>query len=594
MIKQTFILSIASCTILCAAPVTTEYILEQVEISKPQTVTRESNTTKISGFLFRGNTSVKNQQLQAVIYHYVNRQLTAKEILMAADEITRYYHKKGFKNTRAYVYKSDVHDEAVTITLRTKNHDVIAKDPALLKKSDLFSVTQTIIPPTPINTTEIQVIEPIKPEDIIRVDVNATGEMAPDVTSRYLEAKEHYGSKSFGKSYEILSSIYMDALDNPELNFYLGRSAYETGEFPIAIAAFERVQALDPNNVRNQLELARTQYYLRLFPEAKEGFKKVLQNPGLPENVRLNVEYYLAAIAKEEQRSFVFVALKGGILYDSNVNYASIDSTYTLPFLGTYNSPKRISDIAHEETFSLVHLKDIGAKDGFIVRNQLNVYNRQYDKEDAYNLRVYSYNPALVYNTKGSSYELIGGVDRLFVGGKVFSMGYSLEPKWTYNYLPALRQTLSLKMNQKKYLQSDNSGLDSHGIEGSAGLEYYISGSSSLRGDMVLSSQVKNSGDRVDVDYNDIGANILYTKQLLPTTIVQANAAYKQRAYSDYSTLFQSYRNDESTSGYLNLIQRLNSAVSLEAMGSYSRTNSTISIYSHDKYTLSLGVSARF
>ncbi|MFA6188355.1 MAG: surface lipoprotein assembly modifier [Sulfuricurvum sp.] len=410
----------------------------------------------------------------------------------------------------------------------------------------------------------------------------------------YEEAKKHYAAKSYAKAYATLSALYMSALDDPELNFYLGKSAYEVGEFPIALAAFERVEMLDPNNVRNQLELARTQYFLRLFSEAEDGFKKILQNPGLPENVRLNVEYYLSSIAKEEQRSFWFTTAKVGILYDSNVNFGSSNDTYTLPVLGTFNSPDSMSDSAHEETLSLVHLYDFGGKGGALVRNQLSMYNRHYRDEHAYDLRLFSYNPALVYNTQRSSYELIGGIDRLSLGGKSYYTGYSLQPKWTYSYLPSLRQTLALKMGKKSYFQSSDTELDSRSLEGMAGLEYYLSSSSAVRADLTASRQIKNSGDRIDVNYNEIGPSILYTNQLLPTTIVQAQLGFKKRLYDDYSTLFASNRVDETKSGTLTLIQRLTSAVSLEAMGNYNRTHSTMSVYSFDKYTLSMGVSARF
>ncbi|MDQ1299330.1 MAG: hypothetical protein QG558_1869, partial [Campylobacterota bacterium] len=337
----------------------------------------------------------------------------------------------------------------------------------------------------------------------------------------YQESKKLYASKEYAKAYEILSSLYLNALDNSELNSYLGKAAFEVGEFQMAIAAFERVGMLEPNSVRNALELARIKFHANLLLEAEEEFKKILQNPGLPENVRLNIEYYLGAIAKKQQRSFTFITARAGILYDSNVNFG---------FTGDYhlftNKPR--GDTAHEEILSFTHLYDFGSQGGAMVRNAASVYNRSYSDEHDYDIVVWSYLPALVYKDQRSSYELIGGIDRLYLSSESFSTSYSLQPKWMYSYLPSLRQTLALKVGRNNY--TDN-GLDSRKIEGQAALEYYFSPSSSVLGDLVLSRQIKNSGDRINVNYSEISPGLLYVNQIVPKTIVQANVSLKKRSY---------------------------------------------------------------
>jgi tetratricopeptide (TPR) repeat protein len=387
-------------------------------------------------------------------------------------------------------------------------------------------------------------------------------------------------------------------LDNAELNFYLGKSALEVGDFTIALAAFERVAMLEPNNVHNALELARTQYNAHLFLEAEEGFKTILQNPGLPKNVRLNVEYYLSAIAKQQERSFFFTTARAGFLYDSNVNFGSSNDTYDtyLPFLGKTVQPSTAvkSDTAHEETLSFTHLYDFGALGGAMMRNQVSVYNRSYIDEHNYNIAAFSYNPALVYNDQLSAYELIGGIDLLRLSGKNYYTAYSLQPKWMYSYMPSLRQTFALKLSRKNYVQSADTLLDSRSVEGNGALEYYLSPSSSLRGDLVASRQIKDSGNRNDVNYNEIGTNILYTNQLKPSTIVQVNVNVKKRSYDDYNTVFQSYQTDKTVYGSFNVIERLSDSISLELLGNYNHTDSTLSIYSFDKYTLSMSLSTRF
>lgn len=74
----------------------------------------------------------------------------------------------------------------------------------------------------------------------------------------YKVAVQSYKAHDFSTSYKLLSKLYITRLSDANLNFYLGRSAYETGHYEMALAAFERVQMLEPSNLRNRLEMGRT------------------------------------------------------------------------------------------------------------------------------------------------------------------------------------------------------------------------------------------------------------------------------------------------------------------------------------------------
>ncbi len=138
----------------------------------------------------------------------------------------------------------------------------------------------------------------------------------------YTQASTAYTAKDFKSSYELFSKLYMTHLNDAELNFKFGISAYEIGNYDMALAAFERVEMLEPTNLRNKLEKARTFFMLKMYEDAEIGFKEVLSNPLLPQNVRKNIELYLARVIKEQKKSFTYVTLNLNTLYDSNVNSA--------------------------------------------------------------------------------------------------------------------------------------------------------------------------------------------------------------------------------------------------------------------------------
>lgn len=416
--------------------------------------------------------------------------------------------------------------------------------------------------------------------------------LSPVESVSYEKAKKLYLEQSYEEAYPLLSTLYLNALDNIELNFYLGRSAYELKEYPAALAAFERVTFLDPNNFENQIELARTQYKLGLYDEAKTNFKVIRKAPEVTEGMKKTIDYYLESIAKQQQRNFLFLTARGGLLYDSNVNFGSADESYTLPTYGIFPAAQSRSDMAHEETAGLTHLYDIGERGGVVLRNRFSLYNRSYFDETDYNMMLLSYYPALTFTTKRSAYELIGGINRFYLGDKDFYTSYSVNPKWSYFYTPNFRQILSFKVGQKNHFEF--SDLDSHAVELSTGWELSPSSTHVLRTDLVASRQIKERGGRADVSYHEYIASFLYTYQLHPRMIFQFNANAKQRLYEDFDPLFLKHREDVTGYGSFNMVQRLNDVVSFQESAGYTHTNSSVPIYSYDKYTLSLSVSGRF
>ncbi|WP_294961034.1 hypothetical protein [Sulfurimonas sp.] len=76
-----------------------------------------------------------------------------------------------------------------------------------------------------------------------------------NVDLQYKEAVKSYKEKDFKNSYEIFSKIYLSKLSDVNLNFYFGRSAFETGNYEAALAAFERVEMLDSTNINNKLQM---------------------------------------------------------------------------------------------------------------------------------------------------------------------------------------------------------------------------------------------------------------------------------------------------------------------------------------------------
>ena len=409
----------------------------------------------------------------------------------------------------------------------------------------------------------------------------------------YKEALDAYVKKDFSKSYDNFSKLYLSKLSDKKLNFYLGRSAYETGHYEMALAAFERVEMLDPGNLRNRLEMARTYFMLKMYENAESAFKEVLQNPNIPANVRRNIELYLSKVTKVQEKSFTYATINLDWVYDSNVNYGSLDSEYNIN-TGTLPATQKISDNALQLYGDVTNVYDIGDKNGYAVKNRVIAYMKKYAQESAYNVSYISYTPSILYSQTASLIELAISLDNLFLADKNYLQSFSVIPRYEFSHTTTLRSIAYFKY-QRKYFQQENAkNLDSNHYELSYALQKILSPRSYIEGKIIGTNEGKVQGSRVDVDYMEYRADISYANQFTPTYAANIFTEYRKRDYSDYSTLFASTRADNAGTAAVDLNAKVLPSVRLHLKGMYTRVESNQKRYAYEKYTVTFGLNKIF
>lgn len=402
-----------------------------------------------------------------------------------------------------------------------------------------------------------------------------------------------YKAKHYEKSYKILSSLYLSVLTDVKVNFLLGRSAFETGRYEIALASFERVLILDERNLRAQLEIARTQFQLKMYEDARNGFEKVLNNPNIPKNVRTNVELFISKIDKLQQKSFFFANAKFGIAHDDNVNFGSLDSSYLLPDYGTFPTTAEKSNFAYDQELSAIHIYDIGQKNGYTIRNSLNLFNRDYDSMDNFDITFISYNPAITYQELKTTYEFNLMFDTMMLSDKKYLNIFSLMPTFIHKLDSETVINGNVKVSKKQFLLAADRVRDA--INYSASLSYQkLWASSFMTFKLTYDTDKKDGGNRIDVDYKNYKFNFDYTKQILPGLTLRGDIEYRERKYSDYSTLFKSTRSDEAYRTGITVSKKIIPTVYLEGKAFYEKATSNQSVFSYDKTTFNLAISKSF
>jgi len=414
-----------------------------------------------------------------------------------------------------------------------------------------------------------------------------------DLDKQYRDGLSAYKAKNFKVSYDIFSKLYLTKLSDSKLNFYLGRSAYETGHYEIALAAFERVDMLDSANLRNKLEMGRTYYMLKMYKESESAFRSVLENPNIPQNVRTNVELYLSRVTKMQQKSFTYASVNIDWLYDSNVNYGSLDSRYNVN-VGTLPSEPEKSDRALQLYTDIVNIYDIGDSGAYSIKNRVKLFLKDYSNLDAYDVQYVAYTPSLLYKDPKFLAEFVVGVDILTLGRREYMRSVAFTPRYEYSHTNILRSMLSFKYQTKYFSQKNQSDLNSHHYELGYSLQDILSPRSYVQMGLIGLREQKLKGNRIDVDYQEYKLNLAYANQFTNIYAIDLLGEYRRRNYDDYSTLFDSKRHDDGGIVSATLNARIIKSLRFHIKAMYNRVESNQKRFSYQKYTFNIGLNKSF
>jgi len=424
---------------------------------------------------------------------------------------------------------------------------------------------------------------------LLGAEVNAS----ISLDEQYKDGFSAYKSKNFKKSYDIFSKLYLTKLSDAKLNFYFGRSAYETGHYEIALAAFERVEMLDSGNLRNKLEMARTYFMLKMYEDSRLAFEDVLKNPNIPQNIRTNLELYLSRVKSVQQKSFTYAIINIDWMYDSNVNYGSLESQYNIS-IGTLPSAPEQADRALQVYADVVNVYDLGQKGGFALKNRAKLFLKDYKKLNAYDVQYIAYEPSLLYKESRYLGEFMIGLDLLTLGKKEYLKTVSFSPKFEYSHTNTLRSLTYIKYQKKYFTQQIDYDLNSDHYELAYGLQDILSPRSYVQMNLVGIREKKVRGKRIDVDYDEYRINLSYANQFNAVYGGDIFAQYRKRDYEDRSALFGSIRSDDGYRVAVGVNARVIKTLRLHLKGTYDRVESNQERFAYQKYTVLIGINKTF
>lgn len=261
--------------------------------------------------------------------------------------------------------------------------------------------------------------------------------------------------------------------DTTEVNLFKeGVYQREKGNLFTSIEALQTVLSNAPTLNRARLELAVAYYRTLNFEKAKQEAQVVLDDPKIPENVRLSVLAFLAQVKTDEETYFgkrhVWTpSIAIGVIHDSNANYGP--SSDILPGGWTLAPGARsTSDQAYELTAGITHRYQsptpvkIGEKAArFVWQSQASLYRKQY-----FSLHDNNFDDVTLSTGPGWFVpnfwraNVSGQVDYLRFGDTELGVFTALSPSFTWEMKNG-EVTLDGIVQDRKYTRDVDAGRDS-------------------------------------------------------------------------------------------------------------------------------------
>ena len=435
----------------------------------------------------------------------------------------------------------------------------------------------------------------------VAVNKSKNSKYTGSANSKYIKAKKLYSEKNYKETIKILENLSENNLENVGINFYLGRSYYETKDYERASAAFERVDMLSSNNLRAKLELSQSYLMLGLYNEATSGFNEVLKS-NIPISVRENITKRIEHIDSLKKRGSFYGSVSLGYTYDNNINNITDTKLFDTPSYPNLT----ITDKQYSDSYLSLILNanynykinlDYSINNGinFVKQNYSKDDQRSYDltsdgitKENKKELQLLSYNLQLSKSNKNSLISIGSDLSDIKVANDDYLKVYGINIVYQKRYLSNMSFFSSFKVSKKLYAQETNKNLNSKNYQlmigqsvptneyGTFNLVYYNTQENRIIADTNAPDKVINGlllGNRYKIT-DKLSTNLLYL--------------YNHTKEKSDDATFEVERDDLLNTLSVGVDYKLNKTLSVTSNIKQIDNESNINIYSYDKRTFDI------
>jgi len=252
--------------------------------------------------------------------------------------------------------------------------------------------------------------------------------------------------------------------------FELAMKERDSGKIYDAIEKFEYILTRRPSLNRARLELAVSYHRASEFDEASAQFQTVLDNPETPEKVRLAILAYLGQIASDEvkpqtESSFSYYT-KVGALYNTNINFAPLRGTDTIPDGQDTASPGLDTFLSASHRYKDNKPFDVaGAATNFEWQSQISWTGNNYTRNSDFSLNVISLSTGPAFISTGRWNGAINlQIDQTYFGGSTLGTFVSLNPLITFDLGNYQALLFEASYTDNNFVRAADEGRDGNSI----------------------------------------------------------------------------------------------------------------------------------
>ncbi len=400
-----------------------------------------------------------------------------------------------------------------------------------------------------------------------------------------------------GKSeaaYQLLAPQIGARAGDPDFDYVLGLAAADSGRFAEAIAALQRVLAVQPNNTQARAEIARVYAMAGDIDTARAEFNTVNNDPTVPDPVRQRIGKLVRDYDKQISGggSDITGFTDAEIGYDSNVNTATGLSSITLPIFA-FLGPATLTGPAtrmHDGYYQL----QAGLSGSTGVSRQTKLYASALGSWRD-NFESDLFDQAGVTGTAGLSHNL-ANQDVVSLSGQVQRFwldrsGYRTSLGAIAQYTKRLSQGSALS-GQLQYYHSNYDTDPLRDANRYAATITYVDRSSFVGVGGGVEETVRAGARNLGYWFvaGQAGSEFAVGKDL--ALLVGASAEH--RGYHGTEPLFLKKRDDTQVDASLSLRIKLTDAIALRPRVTYTRNFSNIGLYDYSRVTGSAGIRFEF
>lgn len=410
---------------------------------------------------------------------------------------------------------------------------------------------------------------------------------------KYQEALDQFSAKNYENAYAQFNALLKDDIGNADLNFYLGRSAFELKQYETALAAFERAAIAQPDNLRYRLEFARTLFNLQLFAEARAEFQAILDTGKLPEAAAKNVRTFISTIDDNRQKHNLNAVALLGVTRDTNINSTSNVDSFTIPALNDIevtNSTQKETGTAHLEMLNLIHTYDFGEVGKYGMSSSFLVFAQTWDNRSDKNVMYSMLSAGPTYSAKDYMVNTQFMFEKLWYGSEHFLTMYDVYPQFSWTGFPSWVLGAKYKYQKKDWVQDADKGKDSVYMELEGTLKKTFDPQHVGDFGLKFMRERKDQGDTTGVDLDGYQAKAGYTYLYSDEWNVNPVYTYKKTHYLDEDVLQLIKRNDDQHIMTLNSTYTYSKKASVLGSVNHTINKSNIPSNRYDKTTYALNL----